>query len=45
MQSLVSYVQDRPGHDRRYALNCKKIETEARLEPGHLSGGWPPPDH
>jgi len=27
-ESLVSYVQDRPGHDRRYALNCKKIETE-----------------
>jgi dTDP-glucose 4,6-dehydratase len=26
-ESLVSYVQDRPGHDRRYALNCKKIET------------------
>src|SRR5689334_7567266 len=27
-ESLVSHVQDRPGHDRRYALNCKKIETE-----------------
>ena len=26
-ESLLSYVQDRPGHDRRYALNCKKIET------------------
>jgi len=27
-ESLLSYVQDRPGHDRRYALNCKKIEDE-----------------
>jgi dTDP-glucose 4,6-dehydratase len=27
-ESLVSYVQDRPGHDRRYALSCKKIQTE-----------------
>ena len=32
-ESLVSYVQDRPGHDRRYALDCKKIETEL---------GWTP---
>jgi len=27
-ESLVSYVQDRPGHDRRYALNCHKMKTE-----------------
>src|SRR5260370_34115979 len=26
-ESLVSYVEDRPGHDRRYALNCKKIDA------------------
>jgi dTDP-glucose 4,6-dehydratase len=32
-ESLVSYVQDRPGHDRRYALNCKKIETELGWRP------------
>jgi dTDP-glucose 4,6-dehydratase len=31
--TLISYVQDRPGHDRRYALSCKKTET-------HL--GWKP---
>lgn len=23
--SLIEYVKDRPGHDRRYALNCDKI--------------------
>jgi dTDP-glucose 4,6-dehydratase len=27
-ETLLSYVQDRPGHDRRYALTCKKMETE-----------------
>jgi dTDP-glucose 4,6-dehydratase len=32
-ESLLSYVQDRPGHDRRYALNCKKIEDELGWRP------------
>lgn len=27
-ETLLSYVKDRPGHDRRYALNCKKIERD-----------------
>ncbi len=27
-ESLIQYVQDRPGHDRRYALDCAKIERE-----------------
>jgi dTDP-glucose 4,6-dehydratase len=26
--SLVSFVRDRPGHDRRYAIDCGKIERE-----------------
>src|SRR5205085_4393186 len=26
--SLIRYVTDRPGHDRRYALHCHKIENE-----------------
>jgi len=25
---LITYVKDRPGHDRRYAINCSKIEHE-----------------
>jgi dTDP-D-glucose 4,6-dehydratase len=29
--SLLSHVQDRRGHDRRYALNCKKIQDELSL--------------
>ena len=24
-ESLIQFVKDRPGHDRRYALNCNKI--------------------
>ena len=27
-RSLIAYVQDRPGHDRRYAIDPTKIETE-----------------
>jgi dTDP-glucose 4,6-dehydratase len=26
--ALISFVRDRPGHDRRYAINCSKIERE-----------------
>jgi dTDP-glucose 4,6-dehydratase len=32
-ENLLSYVQDRPGHDRRYALNCEKIEDELSWRP------------
>jgi len=32
-ERLLSYVQDRPGHDRRYALNCKKLQTELDWRP------------
>jgi dTDP-glucose 4,6-dehydratase len=31
--TLISYVQDRPGHDRRYALSCEKIEAELGWRP------------
>jgi dTDP-glucose 4,6-dehydratase len=27
-QSLIQHVEDRPGHDRRYALSSKKINAE-----------------
>ncbi len=27
-ESLIKYVKDRPGHDRRYAINDEKIERE-----------------
>ena len=25
-KSLIKYIQDRPGHDRRYSINCDKIK-------------------
>jgi dTDP-glucose 4,6-dehydratase len=27
-ESLITYVTDRPGHDRRYAIDCSRIESE-----------------
>jgi len=33
--SLIEYVKDRPGHDFRYSLNAKKIETELKWKPKH----------
>jgi dTDP-glucose 4,6-dehydratase len=27
-ESLITYVEDRPGHDRRYAIDPAKLETE-----------------
>ena len=27
-EKLITYVTDRPGHDRRYAINASKIESE-----------------
>ncbi|RLB22626.1 MAG: dTDP-glucose 4,6-dehydratase, partial [Deltaproteobacteria bacterium] len=27
-ESLITFVKDRPGHDRRYAIDCSKIEHE-----------------
>lgn len=32
-ESLMQFVQDRPGHDRRYALDSSKIHRELGWEP------------
>lgn len=32
-ESLITYVTDRPGHDRRYAIDPTKIETELGWKP------------
>jgi dTDP-glucose 4,6-dehydratase len=32
-ESLIRFVQDRPGHDRRYAIDCSKLQREL---------GWAP---
>jgi dTDP-glucose 4,6-dehydratase len=32
-EDLIRFVQDRPGHDRRYAIDATKIHTELGWEP------------
>jgi dTDP-glucose 4,6-dehydratase len=32
-RSLIRFVADRPGHDRRYSLDCSKIEAELGHRP------------
>jgi dTDP-glucose 4,6-dehydratase len=32
-ETLLNYVRDRPGHDRRYALRCGKMERELGWKP------------
>jgi len=32
-ESLITYVTDRPGHDRRYAIDARKIKRELGWEP------------
>jgi len=32
-EELIAYVQDRPGHDRRYAIDNTKITTELGWKP------------
>ncbi|MGA8232214.1 MAG: GDP-mannose 4,6-dehydratase, partial [Candidatus Acidiferrales bacterium] len=33
-ETLLSYVSDRPGHDRRYALDSRKIADKLGWKPG-----------
>ena len=32
---LITYVQDRPGHDRRYAIDASKISRELGWRPSY----------
>lgn len=34
-ESLIRYVQDRPGHDKRYAIDASKIERELGWVPSY----------
>lgn len=32
-RSLIEHVTDRPGHDRRYAIDCSRLETQLGWSP------------
>ena len=34
-ESLITYVKDRPGHDRRYAIDASKLQGELGWRPAH----------
>lgn len=34
-ENLITFVKDRPGHDRRYAMDATKIKNEIGWEPAH----------
>lgn len=39
-QNLITFVKDRPGHDRRYAIDATKIRTELGWTPSEtIEGG------
>jgi dTDP-glucose 4,6-dehydratase len=34
-RALIRHVTDRPGHDRRYALDCSRAQRELGWSPRH----------
>ena len=34
-ESQITHVADRPGHDRRYAIDASKLKRELGWEPKH----------
>lgn len=34
-ESLITFVRDRPGHDRRYAIDASKLKGELGWQPAH----------
>lgn len=39
-EDKIAYVKDRPGHDRRYAVDWTKINRELGWEPKHTVEEW-----
>jgi dTDP-glucose 4,6-dehydratase len=39
-ESSIEFIKDRPGHDRRYAIDWTKIKNELNWEPLHSFDEW-----
>lgn len=39
-EDMMEFVKDRPGHDRRYAIDWSKIKKELGWEPAHGFDEW-----
>ncbi len=39
-ESVIEYVRDRPGHDRKYDVDWSKIKNELGWEPQHSFDEW-----
>jgi dTDP-glucose 4,6-dehydratase len=39
-KSYIKFVKDRPGHDRRYAVDWSKLNRELKWEPKHDFDDW-----
>ncbi len=39
-EDMIEFVKDRPGHDRRYAIDWTKIKTELGWQPQHDFDTW-----
>ena len=39
-EEMVEFVKDRPGHDRRYAIDWSKIKNELGWQPEHNFDEW-----
>lgn len=39
-EDMIEFVKDRPGHDRRYAVDWSKIKNELGWEPEHSFDEW-----
>lgn len=39
-ENMIEFVKDRPGHDRRYAIDWSKIKNELGWEPKHTVDEW-----
>ncbi|KKR15073.1 MAG: dTDP-glucose 4,6-dehydratase, partial [Candidatus Levybacteria bacterium GW2011_GWC1_40_19] len=39
-ETVIEFVKDRPGHDRRYAVDFSKAKNELGWEPRHTFEEW-----